>query len=188
MNATGKPILLPIALPERPADRAFTLQYTTLILIIISFIVGSFGSHPRAKEGVKPGPQHPVEAAPEAPPPAPLILERAPSDTITIESLFKAASIELDANAAFAVASVLKSHDIDAEIDIVPDSMGDDDYRLALRQGRSLERYLAGAGVPRTAFRVFIVDSRVPAWAATDVSNRTTVRLYHAEEGFDGAR
>jgi len=181
----GAPLsLLPLALPERPADRAFTLQYTTLILIIITFVVGAFGGHRRGES--------PTESPRTEGLVAPSAVEvsggerdegRLPSDTIKIEHLFKAASVELDPAKAGALAAVLKAHDIDAEIDIVADSMGEDDYRLALRQGRALLRHLLDAGVPAPFFRVFIVDSRIPEWAASEIESATTVRLYRGGTG-----
>lgn len=175
--------LLPLALPERPADRAFTLQYTTLILIIITFIVGAFGGQ-KVQSKMMPIPSSSAPA-PKSPGARDEREGRVPSDSIQIEHLFRAASVELDTAKGAAIAAVLKSHDIDAEIDIVADSMGEDDYRIALRQGRTLLKFLLEAGVPAGAFRVYLVESRVPEWAAAETASHTTIRFYRG--GPDGA-
>jgi hypothetical protein len=183
VTSLSSPTLLPIALPERPNARAFTIQYTTLILIIISFIVGSFGgrpAHPKGSLGNDQGRPARV-SSPAVVQEAPVRREvegRIPSDSIRIEHLFRPASVELDRAKAGAIAALLKAHDIDAEIDIVADSMGEEDYRIALRQARSLVTFLRDAGVPALVFRVFVVESKVPDWAAMETEDSTTVRLY----------
>lgn len=164
---------------NRPSERgeapAFTLQFTTLILIILTLIIGAFG----------------VRRSSPVMPPAPasrgldesskdVTTVPAPSDTIFIEHLFRPASVEVDTAKALALAAVLNSHDIDAEIDVVPDSMGEEDYRLALRQASTLLNTLLDAGVPAAAFRVYLLDSTTPEWAAADASETTRVRLYRS--------
>jgi len=189
VQTVGSQSLLPIALPERPSARAFTIQYTTLILIIISFIVGAFGGKPTEREVSAHIEQNTVNTV-ETPTTkgeggaVPQHEGRNPTDSIRIEHLFMPASVELDSAKASAIATVLKSHDIDAEIDIVADSMGDDDYKIALRQARSLMRFLTAASVPAHAFRVFVVESKIPEWAALETESVTTVRLYRG--GSDG--
>lgn len=180
MKAAGSISLLPFALPERPSSRAFTIQYTTLVLIVISFIVGAFSGRPATSV------EQPSTAAVAVASvvglaganPTREVEGRTVSDSIRIEHLFKPASVDLDSAKAGALAAVLKSHDIDAEIDVLADSMGEEDYRIALRQARALERFLRKERVPSSAFRVFVVESRVPEWAAIETASSTAVRFY----------
>ncbi|MFM1847924.1 MAG: hypothetical protein RL417_1398 [Pseudomonadota bacterium] len=185
MGGGGSLSLLPLALPARPADRAFTLQYTTLILIIITFIVGAFGgqkSEPLIREDVPPAVEPPRSEEGSGV----RAYRRVPSDIVKIEHLFRPASVELDPAKAAALVTILRSHDIDAEIEVVADSMGDDDYRMALRQARSLMRFLLDSGAPATAFQVLIVESRIPEWAASEIGSLTTIRFYRG--GSDESR
>jgi len=158
--------------PSRIDNRAFTLQFTTLILIVLSFIIGAFGAD---RLGPSRGALRPAVGEGRASTP---LEERTPSDSIFIEHLFKPASVEVDRSKAFALAAVLKSHDIDAEVDIVPDSMGDGDYRLAERQAKALLAVLAEFGVQPSVYRLYILDSIVPEWAAGESADATRIRLY----------
>jgi hypothetical protein len=151
------------------------------MLIILSFIIGAFGAgRPASSADAEPSPAEADEAAPAG------LEGRVASDTIFIEHLFKPASVEVDRAKAFALAEVLKSHDIDAEVDVVPDSMSEGDYRLAERQAKSLLAALTEFGAPPTAFRLYILDSTVPAWALGESASTSRVRLYRTG-GRDGA-
>ena len=66
--------------PSRVDSRAFTLQFTTLMLIILSFIIGAFGAgRPASSADAEPSPAEADEAAPAG------LEGRVASDTIFIE-------------------------------------------------------------------------------------------------------
>ena len=131
---------------QNPAEtRSFAFQYVSLILIILTFVIGAFA---REKLAVS---QTTKEDNPVTD------LEQAGSydwlhGKLLIKDLFRpeASAFSINIPAAAALAAVLKSHDLGAEIDV---SMTGD-YAAAVRQSAALYRYFIDQGVPPMTVRV----------------------------------
>jgi hypothetical protein len=122
----------------------FFVQYTTLILIILTFVLGSF-IRPQASEKQ---PDTPIITAVESEKGLELT-------TIKYESLFGADN-KINSDNLAALESLLLSHDIDAEITVFgdQDSAGQGRFAVSLARSIALYRYLRGRAIPASALRV----------------------------------
>lgn len=122
----------------KPSTNSFALQYMSLILIVLAFCIGAFLRGPKT-----------AEAAVELPK-----VERVHLLTdISFKSLFN--GTELDEEQLETVITLVKSHDIRAELSLYPESDSDADYYLALSRAITLNTFLNNK-LPREGWRVYV--------------------------------
>lgn len=132
------------------AEQAFSLQYTALILIILTFVIGAFVRPHHA-----PAPE--LYTSPHVPLEQPVSHN---AGTISYSDLFFPRSSRLNPAASGAILQFLSNHDVEAEIDvfgaITPDEH-DDQTALNLSLARSAEllKLLTEGGVPPAAVRIY---------------------------------
>jgi len=168
--------------------QALSLQYVSLMLIILTFVIGAFERTPSA-------PETPVLVE-EAPAPEPAGLGTGPSpsawssprgalDTLTIERLFEPGGREVNRHRGEAIATLLRSHDLLSEIEVRADVFEGqgESIGLALRRGRTLAAWLSARGVPAEAVRIHVYDSIHPLWATRGAAPGSVVmRLFSVGE------
>jgi hypothetical protein len=122
----------------KPSTNSFALQYMSLILIVLAFCVGAFLRGPKT-----------AEAAVELPK-----TERVHLLTdISFKNLFK--GTELDDGQLETVLTLVKSHDIRAELSLFPESDSDADYYLALSRAITLNTFFNN-NLPREGWRIYV--------------------------------
>ncbi|RMG42261.1 MAG: hypothetical protein D6719_06875 [Candidatus Dadabacteria bacterium] len=126
----------------------FSLQYTSLILIILTFVIGAFAGEkiganikPTAKNG---GNKQKVEV---------------PIGTVEYNDLFPEKESRLNHAEAGAITEVLLNHDLSATIIISspPESGG---IELSLARSITLYRMLVKAKVPASALNILATEER----------------------------
>ncbi|NLF25096.1 MAG: hypothetical protein GX589_05490 [Deltaproteobacteria bacterium] len=143
------------------AQKAYSLQYISLILIVLTFVIGVFMSGPVrvAKESA------PVHAASMGFDPGVLISDMEYSD------LFQAQAEISDNSKVAALASLLRSHDIDLEAEVYSGA-GQEGLMLALERAQAIFEALVQAGVPSEALKIFAHEKHS--------DSQLRVRLYKA--------
>lgn len=130
--------------------RAFFTQYVSLILIVLTFIMGAFARQGLEEAKIESGSQSPAKTA----------AEDAPAWLVSrhhYRDLFSGGDINIEK--ASALAELLRNHDLNAEIEVIEQpSLG-----LALRRSTGLLRYLLQENVPMHAVSVAV---RPAAWGA----------------------
>ncbi len=118
---------------------AFSTQYLSVVLIVLSFTIGAFLRGPaKLPEPVAVAPQ-PLAAAMDA----------------DYTDLFEADSAELNEEKVRALAEVLQNHDLQAEISIYPVREAEKPMELAVARAVALSIYLERQKVPPEALRIF---------------------------------
>lgn len=123
---------------SRAAEQSFSLQYTSLILIVLCFILGSFVSAKfRNQQSLGPEPTP-------------------PSGMMVYSDLFTTGESVADSDRVQAVAEFMENHDVRAEIAIpLTDGEGSEaQLSLALARSVSIFRTLVKAGVPADSLQV----------------------------------
>jgi hypothetical protein len=142
--------------------RAFSVQYLSVILIILTFTIGVFSGHRAQKI------KHAKAAAQQAKVQANLDKNTTVSDPAAIAigamdltNLFMPESSELNAETFEPLASVLTSHDLSARFAISlsrnPESI-DAELGMALARSATLFRELVSRGVPAEALNVVTAE------------------------------
>ena len=129
-------------------QQALFTQYITLMLIVLSFVVGSFALRRLAPSGA------PVRSA-EAVANLPALPAR---DEIVLPDLFAAGRSTVNQARGGALAELLLSHDlyVEVELEAPDDSSG---LTLALDRSHALLNFLEPRGVPPDAVAVFVRSS-----------------------------
>lgn len=128
--------------------RAFAVQYTSLVLILLTFTIGAFGAPAR------PEPAEPPEAPAEIPG-GTVMARMRPLGGLRMNSLFERDTVEVNPDAADALAGVLSNHDVKVTITI---------YHLArevnfgVARASSLAQALAARGIPVSAAEIFAAE------------------------------
>ena len=134
-----------VGTPAWAARQAYSLQYISFILIVLTFVIGAFLREPIGKTVQ-------AEASVSSGDPGKLISE------LSYVDLFKEENYP-DQSKTAALAALLRSHDIDLEAEVYSQG-GGGRLREALHRARSLFDALAEAGVPPQAVRVYAVDHK----------------------------
>ena len=131
------------------AQQAYSLQYISLILIVLTFVIGVFLSGPirAAKQsGLTPAPSIGAD-------PGILISD------LEYNDLFGAQAKISDDSKVAALASLLRSHDLDLEAEVYsgagPEEPG---LMLALERAHTIFEALVQAGVPSEALQIFALE------------------------------
>lgn len=132
-----------------PAGRSFSTQYLSLILIILTFIIGIFSSHHLQQQRLA----LPVEVPNGA-------LDSFPPTHAALEfnDLFESGSAELRGARLSAIVSLLRAHDLDAEFIVRADEGMASREALALARVSTLLRALTAEGVPLRALSVVATE------------------------------
>jgi hypothetical protein len=134
----------------RPAGkasaRAFLVQYLTLMLIVLSFMVGAFVTKATNQELSKPSVAETKSAQDES----------SVIDSFTLE-LFSAGEVLVQEAQAEALKTVFASHDLNAEIEVSSDveKRGADAISQAMARALTVKRLLEVKEIPEDAIRVF---------------------------------
>ncbi len=148
-NSAGIAYLDFSGVSRKPADKAFAIQYTALILLILTFIIGSFFN----KEFILQTKSEAIKQLEIAEPKETQIGDLRYSD------LFNQRSSQIDQDKMDALVSLLSNHDVTlvATINTLPEEVGSgaDPLTLALSRSISVQRYLLDKGVSPETFSVF---------------------------------
>jgi hypothetical protein len=133
-----------------PAGRSFSTQYLSLILIILTFIIGIFSSNHLQKQRLT----LPMEASRVA-------LDSLPDTHSALEfnDLFGPGTAELREEKLTAVVSLLRAHDLDAEFLVRADEGMASREALALARVTTFLRALLAEGVPLHALSVVATEA-----------------------------
>lgn len=163
------------------AARAYVMQYVSLIMIILTFVIGAFASQKiseKAKNQVKQG----------APRSEFAVNVKDMTDkrdwlasVINYDDLFSDTGVTLDGQKVEALAELLKSHDINSEISIF--SYGD--TRTALKRSLAISRELEDSGVPTAALQV-LVKEQTAAGIGNEQRHQVQLRFWHSNSGNAG--
>ena len=151
------------------AQDAYTLQYVSLLMIILTFVVGAL-------------------LRPPAPPPpkSPFARWEKPQKVgeLTLSGLFTDPHGAFDRSRVAGIVELLRCHDIDAEISLYPRAdVGDRANEVlgrGLAQAVSLSRYIESLGIPPGTFTVL---ARAPGSARGEIRvelMRSTYAKRHA--------
>ena len=125
-------------------SRPFLIQYLTLMLIVLSFMVGSFASR---------------SIVPDAEPKKPEIKPLPPVavDTFTLEDFFEPGTAVAREGKIEALQALFSAHDIDAQITAFSDGSeaGDAALAHALARALTVQRALEIPTIPSAAVRTF---------------------------------
>lgn len=143
--------------------QAFATQYTALILMILTFVIGAFASERMS------GSREQGTPSTSLPPPPTTAMISAPQNpeltTVVFDRLFTE-DYHVNAEALAAVRSILQQHDVDAEF-VLPLTIGgslglptDDDaaVRHALMRAGALRDSLVREGIPDGAVTVWLEE------------------------------
>ena len=134
-------------IPQNPFARAFYTQYTALILIILTFVIGAFVKPARAALDIQ-------DETPAARTP----LEAATIGEMKLKNLFLAESSDFDAAELTALETFLVNHDVSIEMEIFSnhdaDQSADDRMGLTLARTIAVMRHLRASGIPAEALHV----------------------------------
>lgn len=133
------------------------LQYTSMILIILTFITGTLSV---------PAPQalHPVALQVPAPQPTPAALRsrhtvNLTENAISFSPTFDAQGKLIADDTLRAIEAVVARHDVSAEIELLA---SEGEFAGATLRAIEIHRFLRASGVPPRAVRVFVVLSSTP--------------------------
>lgn len=118
---------------------SFTIQYTALILIILSFLIGTFVK-PR-NDSFSKGKK--VELVTKG------VVKKNKLSSISFDTIFESGTASLDKDQLLGVTQVLFQHDLQAEITIFSTSTS-----LILKRVEVLQGYLSDVGLPISAYKV----------------------------------
>jgi len=141
--------------------RTFYLQYISLMLIVITFVIGSFVTHATSKPAALPLPQISIKALKTA------SLKQISS--FSFDDLFEDKSSVLKAEKLGALKELLLNHDLSSKIWIkANDAKLDADSRVALALARSVSvyKFLREQGVPDAALSVVASQAGGPQFSA----------------------
>jgi hypothetical protein len=144
--------ILGVEIAEQPAaSRSSTIQYFSLIMIVLTFIVGSFArqklEHSSALQTLHSGQNR-----------RRVIEEPRLSSELVYSDLVKDGQVNQET--AGALAELLKNHDLRMEIELSVSAGG----QAAARSSSVLLRYLLEQGVPPEAVEVYAVSGRPGAY------------------------
>jgi len=127
-----------------PAARAFQLQYISLIMIILTFIIGGFTRRhlPSISSASTTAPDRVVEVQPNW-----------LHSTLQLNDLFIADTTTLNLMRADAIVEFLSNHDIDCTVEIASPT----DLRVAIQRAAELDDYFIRQGLPIGSARVYAV-------------------------------
>lgn len=142
-------------------QQAFLIQYTTLMITLLAFVIGSFTG----------GSMHKNKGAAVIAPAAPETKDVVPALTMStwrltpvksdakINDMFKSKSVEINPEAAFAIATLLHSHDVFVEFEITWDQCPANEETKCINKAfarvHELEKYLDYAGVAPETYQMF---------------------------------
>jgi len=147
-------------------QQAFLIQYTTLMITLLAFVIGSFaGAANREKQKIKE--DVPVLKQLEPTVIVPTILSEwrlSPvKDRLEFSDLFQNKTDHLNSDKAEALASLLQSHDLFVEVEISWDQCpsGEDSncLRKALKRVDVLKDFFSKNQVPSVAYEIFAKNS-----------------------------
>lgn len=130
----------------KASARAFLVQYLTLMLIVLSFMVGAFVTKATNQDLVRSS----ESFIPSTPDHASVI------DSFTLE-LFAAGEVSVAEAQAEALKTVFASHDLNAKIEVFSDSdkSGSAAISQAMARALTVKRLLEIREIPEEAIRVF---------------------------------
>ena len=133
---------------QRNSPRPFLIQYLTLMLIILSFMVGSF-----VTKVTQEAQRAPLLKTAQNQPPVP----RPALHTFAIERVFAEDSAEVSADTIDAIRTLFMSHDLSAEVSVFadPGRSGFGALNQAVARAFAFKRALEVEGIPAEAIRVF---------------------------------
>lgn len=125
------------------AQDAYNIQYVSLLMIILTFVVGAM-------------------LRPQAPPPPKSPFESWAAEhslgSLTLTGLFLEPDGRFEESRLAGLVEVLKCHDIDADISVYPRldvaDQSENELTRGLAQSVTLARYLEGQGIPAGALNV----------------------------------
>lgn len=131
--------------PKDSLSRAFAAQYTAMILIILTFVLGAFSQEPKTSVISENKNQHEeVHARPDI-------------GTLIGSELLENGHLNTDL--LFAVTEVLKNHDVDAIITLPLTSNITDSFNIS----REISQIFLNENVPKSAFIIeFVKDFGTP--------------------------
>ena len=141
------------AAPEGPVEQSFALQYTSLILILLTCIVGSF-IRPQLPE-----PSIEKEIATVA------------FGTVEYKAFFKAGSDSIEQGAFEALVAILSSHDVHMKIATSGDINAERPIEQALSRSVALQRAFIRAEISPEAFSIVAKGSASTAQVKVDISS-----------------
>lgn len=118
---------------------SFTIQYTALILIILSFLIGTFVK-PESDSFSK-GDQ--VQASIEK------VVEKDKLSLISLDKIFESGTANLNKDQLIGISQVLLQHDLQAELTIFSTSTN-----LILQRVEVLQNHFSDLGLPISAYKV----------------------------------
>ena len=127
-----------------PAARAFQLQYISLIMIILTFIIGGFTR------------RHLPSISPASPATPDRVVETQPNwlhSTLQLNDLFIDDTTTLNLMRADAILEFLSNHDIDCIIEITSPP----DLNIVIQRAAELDDYFIRQGLPIGVARVYAV-------------------------------
>lgn len=145
---------------ERPEDSAFAVLYTATLMILLTFLVGSFVAGSKQKAGATTG-NSSVESSNKSVNVQAVSIEKKAFEqrasttsfgVLTFNDIFNSKSAELNGEKLTGVVQVLKSHDVRAEFQIAVET--GDSALLSIARAVALSRYFEEAGIPVDAFSV----------------------------------
>ena len=141
--------------------RAYIVQYVSLMLILLTFVIGCFAARP-------PAASKPVEPSkPEVREEEPVAAREFLTSQLELGTLFTGDTIDPDKLAA--LGQFLSNHDIDADLEIHAPSL-----LLGIAESRLLAERLTADGIPPDIYRISIALSDSPGLLA---------RLFRHREG-----
>jgi len=150
--------------PEKKGAHSFSLQYTSVILIVLAFVIGAFAKEPVAAE-------QEVTIIPEVVE----VIKPKIAGKIEYRTLFATGNSSLDPLQVEALREFLLSHDVSAEFDVFLESKegGNADITLAVARSVTLYKYFVEEGVPATAVKVFAREQLSDLQATVNVYTAT---------------
>ncbi len=151
-------LLLPRAVDTLPASamRAFSAQYLSVVLIILTFIIGVFSGHHIQAAKVQ---QPQSQTKPEIVSPAIPVPERN-FGSMNWGSLFAPGSAEFDAESLRPLTQVLRSHDILLRVTVAADES--ERIEIGLARSSTLLRYFLAQGIPAHALEIVASEEQRP--------------------------
>jgi hypothetical protein len=136
--------------------RAFATQYIAIILIVLTFVIGTFA---RNKLATRPKVQEPPKVVVASPPMLPVV--RTPSSqfvgVLRVNDIFEQGSDILRPDMLQGLILVLKSHDLNARIDVFVEDIQAKEAGLQLAVSRtiSLQKFLKSEGIAPENFQIY---------------------------------
>lgn len=159
--------------------RAFSIQYLSLILIILTFTIGVFAAHRLDGDKRKAKAAAVVHKIPVRFPDQMVDAKVAEIGQMNLGALFESGTSELSPDQFDPLAELLLAHDIQAKFIVAtPSDAVDADSALAIALGRSAVLYRAflDRGVPPDAVSVLASDERDVAAVAVNFAKSAEVQ------------